>query len=169
MKTFFRNNIKESLASAFFVVCFVCSFLSCSNDYCKEPMDTGLEILFATRRDTSGVSLQSLKVTDRKRNLLLLEDSLNSSSVRLPLAAFDTVSEFRMDFYRGGVPYSKVLVVKHKNTEEFVSAECGCRITSEIDTVYMNNAYQGDSIVVRNKFVLGRFDERNVKIYWNFD
>lgn len=169
MKVFFKNYMNRVVAPAFFVVCLAPSFLSCSNDYCKEPMDTGMEVLFATLRDTNSVSLHNLKVTDRKRNLVLLEDSLGCSSVKLPLAAFDSTTEFRMDFYRSGVPYSKVLVVKHKNTEEFVSAECGCRITSVIDTVFLNNAYQGDSIVVRNELVLGRFDERNVKIYWNFD
>ena len=45
MKTFFRNNIKESLASAFFVVCFVCSFLSCSNDYCKDKVSISLRLV----------------------------------------------------------------------------------------------------------------------------
>ena len=57
-----------------------------------------------------------------------------------------------------------VLSVKHTNTQVFVSAECGCLTTFNIDEVRHTNNNIRD-VLITNKSVTSAYHERHIRIY----
>jgi len=61
-------------------------------------------------------------------------------------------------------PTRDVLSVKHSNTQVFVSAECGCLTTFNIDEVRHTSNNIRD-VLITNKSVTSAYNERHIRIY----
>ena len=140
-------------------------FSSCTNDACKESMYTSMQVLLYSKgTPTQATSLDTLSIIAMRNGLpvdTIYKDSSGVSVWELPLDYTSGISKF----YIRSNSLRDTLVVRHTNTDEFVSAECGSRVVSHIDTVYFSHGHFEDSISVVNHTVNGAYNGKNVKIY----
>lgn len=151
---------------AMLVTLCVFSFSSCENNACKEPMFSMMKISFYQRQKPQGaISFPQFTINPVKNGKLLaaIYDTIGLSAIELPLDPSDTISRF---FIVSEV-VRDTLVVYHNNTDEFVSAECGARTTSRLDSVFFWGGHFEDSISIVNPKVNGAFNVQNVKIYFD--
>lgn len=139
---------------------------ACDNEVCKEDMYTSMNISLYNRSVPSQnfllIDTFSLyRVKDGKLLPTEYTDTAGVYSFNLSLDPSSTTSRY---FLKS--PYMHdTIVIKHINSYEFVSAECGARIVSYVDTVYFAGGHVEDSISITNHFVNGAYDAQNVKIY----
>ena len=139
---------------------------SCDNEVCKEDMYTSMNISLYNRSLTTQyfplVDTFSLyRVKDGKLVATEYTDTAGVYSFKLSLDPSSTTSRYFLNS-----PYlHDTIIITHVNSYEFVSAECGARIVSYIDTVYFAGGHIEDSISITNHFVNGAYDAQNVKIY----
>ena len=141
-------------------------FASCDNDVCKEDMYTSMSVTLYHRTFPSQTfplvdTFSLYRVKDGK---LIATDYTDTAGVYSFKLSLDPSSSKSRSFLNS--PYlHDTIIVSHVNAYEFVSAECGARIVSYIDTVYFASGRVEDSISITNHFVNGAYDAQNVKIY----
>lgn len=141
-------------------------FSACNNEVCKEDMYTSMNVtLYSRSVQTQNFPLVDTfslyRVKGEKLIPTVYSDTAGVFSFNLSLDPSATTSKY---FLKS--PYlHDTLIITHVNAYEYVSAECGARIVSYIDTVYFAGGHVEDSISITNHFVNGAYDAQNVKIY----
>lgn len=159
----------RKLASKIIGLCFGVTFtmfLSCSNDACKEPMNTSMQVLFYSKPGNVLMAMDTFSIYAVKNNELFPTeyiDTVGLYQVNLHLDYTDTISRF---FFKSKTVRDTFIVV-YSNKAEFVSAECGSRIVSVIDTFYYGRGRYGDSIAIKHPSVAGVYNGKNVEIYFD--
>ena len=162
---------KKSRKIVFFCILLTLLFFaSCSNHHCKEPMYVPLVISFYSDIDTSkqvtfkyleikGVGSDSIINISGNYTLLPLRKFENSSNFVF-ISGYDTGEEIRTFF--------DTLTIKHTNTQEFVSAECGCLTTFRLDEVRHTRRNITDAIIVKQSVTssIANSNESHIKIYF---
>ena len=174
MSHFLFNNHTQSnknLITAFF--CLLTGFLfftSCSNYHCKEPMYVPLAVSFYSDVDTSQqVKFIFLKIQG------IGSDSIRNASERnsedsLSLKKFENSTGFVFtSTYKNEreelISVVDTLTIRHTNTQEFVSAECGCRTTFRLEEVWHTRHNITDAIITK-KSVTSNYNEKHIRIYF---
>lgn len=139
---------------------------SCDNDACKEPMYTSIHMLFySLTSPTTSADLDTFSVffVNKDGSLSPTDyiDTFNISQIHLPLSYDSNITKF----YFSNRYLHDTIIVNHTNSDEFVSAECGTRVVSHIDSLYFARGHFQDSISVTNPSVSGSYNGQNVKIY----
>lgn len=143
----------------------IVAFTSCDTEVCKESMYTPMNVNFYYKAyPTQGFNLDTFSVFRVKDGVLTATeyiDTVGTSKLVLTLDPSSTVSKYyiKSEFFRD------TIVVLHKNVNEFVSAECGARMVSHIDSFYFAAGHAEDSISISNPDVNGVYDAQNIKIY----
>jgi hypothetical protein len=159
-------------------------FASCSNHHCKEPVFVPLVVALYSDADTS------VRIS---RNFLTVKavgnDSINSVAdsiltewsnkyyndwqVLLSLKNFKDSTRFLfVSTYNNesgeSVEIKDTLTVKHTNIQEFVSAECGCITTFELENTVHHTLNNITEITVLNQSVTSSIaknqNEKHIKI-----
>lgn len=144
-----------------------------SSDLCMQEMKVRLKIeLKEMKYDTSS---EQYKEQVREANVIvhgegvdsLLYDSVRLSAMELPLQINDTTSVYVVkQLYAAENDTSYVtdtIWVRHENTVEFVSVECGCAVVGTIkDVLWTINRI--DSVVISDANVV-RNGKNNLKVY----
>ena len=146
-------------------VILLMSFLaSCNNEACKEPMNPSMQILFYSKQAKSLTIIDTFSVYAVKNGEMfntMYIDTFGLYQINLQLDYTDTISKF---FIKSST-MRDTFVVKHRNEVVFVSAECGSRIESRIDSFYYGRGRFGDSISITNPKVDEIYNGKNVEIY----
>lgn len=139
---------------------------ACHTEYCRENMYIQAVLkIYSYRSQSQPVNLSGVSVytMDSNGNILVqLPIDTVTSTFRLVLNPEADTSRFKIF---SNYINNEELVVVHKNTPEFVSAECGCRVKSIIDTVYVANLAFQDSISVYNHIVDDNNGDENIQIF----
>lgn len=139
---------------------------ACHTEYCRENMYIQAVLkLYNYKNQSQAVNLSGVSVytMDGSGNYLAkLPIDTVASTLRLVLNPESDTSRFRIV---SNYINNEELVVVHKNTPEFVSAECGCRVKSIIDTVYVANLTFQDSISIVNHIVDDVYENENIQIF----
>ena len=159
------SKIWKGLLAAGGFLSSVAFFFSCSNDACRESMYTPVQVNFYQKETPASAYLfQALTVYNvNGRDIVPTEyaDTTGGPTFMLELDATGSVSKyfFKSDNWRD------TLVIEHTNTLEFVSAECGTRLVSHVDSVYFSNGGGLDSIDIFNPTVKGGYNAKNIQVY----
>lgn len=157
--SYFKNCI------LFVLVLLLGSLSSCDNEVCKENMYTPVSISLYFRESPSMAyaldTFSLYKVSNGSLAEVGYTDTAGVSVLKLTLDPNSTESRFflKSDALRD------TIIIRHSNTSEFVSAECGARTIFHIDTLYFAGGHAEDSISIANPLVNGVYDAQNVKIY----
>ena len=156
------------LGISFSIILFISS---CSNNHCDQSMTTPLVISFYLNTDTSQqVSPRFLMIEGVDSPYYI--DASGKSSVQLSLRKFDGLSRFLFKLANDESPVDTLLVItedvlsiRHTNTQDFVSAECGCLTTYYIDEVQFTSNGIGD-VSITSHTVTNSYNEKHIKIYF---
>lgn len=149
----------------FFVVMLMFSS-ACHTEYCRENMYIQAVLKLYNYQshsqpvNISGVSVYTMDINGNY--LAKLPIDTVTSTLRLVLNPESDTSRYRIV---SNYINNEELVVVHKNTPEFVSAECGCRVKSIIDTAYVANLSFQDSISIVNHIVDDVYENENIQIF----
>lgn len=174
-----KKRIKQSIV--FFLFALFLLVASCSNYHCKEPMYVPMYAAFYSDLDTNQITLTDLEikgVNDRP-----VERDPSQKFIMLPLKKFDSLKDDSLETtfsIQSGYKFTEneevierkffdTLTIKHINTQEFVSAECGCRTIFRLDTVVYTRRNVAE-VVLANKSVKSSIvnnpNEKHIKIYF---
>lgn len=162
----------------FFVICILI-FTSCVvDDQCRENKRVEMKldafhVVANKTRDTiktTSLTIDSLTVRGLKYDnaslkyfyvdsILFNNSKIGSSTFNLPLQKFDSISKYVITFNKT----TDTVTVKHKNSTQYLSLECGCLIVHTIDTVLTTNHFI-DSIRISNHIV-NATNAENIRIY----
>ncbi len=178
-----RSKKKRERGFLFFLLGLL-FFISCSDHHCKEPMVSPLVLGFYSGLDTSvQIPRDFLEIT------AVGTDSINSfadsifnefpgydAKVRvLSLKNFNDSTNFLfISTYNNesgeSIRVKDTLTVKHTNTQEFISAECGCLTTFRLDTTLLYTRHNITEAIVFNQYVTSSIvnnpDEKHIKIFF---
>lgn len=155
--------IKYCALLALSLVCLVVS--SCDNNACKESMYTPMNVQFFHKDAAKSPYVMSAVSVFSVRAGQLVDTDIKDSSFAFAYNLMLDPASSTSKFLLISNEFRDTMVVRHSNTNEFVSAECGARVVSHIDTFYLAGGSFFDSIVVANPVVNGVFNAQNVKIY----
>ncbi len=143
-------------------IALLLSLTMCNTDYCNENMfivgtmrafidGDQTDVQLATV-DENGTPISFVTMTSRSYSNFSLNPLSDTS--RFWIMTLDSVPDC----------IRKIAIV-HTDTLEFVNAECGFRTLSRIDTVLIEDAIEGDSVAILNKFVDENYDNGNIEIH----
>lgn len=159
MKSIVRNSI---LLFAFIAGAMLSS---CDNNVCKESMFTTMNVsMFHRDAAKTPLILSKVSLYRMENGSMIATDYKDSSfvtSFNLTLNPSSSITRF----FLKSEEFRDTLIVMHTNSNEFVSAECGARLISHIDSIYFAGGRLDDSISITNPVVNGVYDAQNVKIY----
>lgn len=161
-----NGSLRNCCKTIFLLFCCFSFLCSCSNNACKEPMNTTMQVYFFSKSTGNPLPQESFSIYACKNDVLIptqYVDTLGLSHVDLQLDYNDTISKY----YFSTPTIRDTFVVIHKNTNVFVSAECGSRVVSKIDSFYYGRGQFGDSISIVNPNVNEYFNGKNVEIYFD--
>ncbi len=110
--------------------------------------------------ESQAVIVDSLNVWGVGNDSILYLDKKGVSEVLLPLRSDTSVTQFVFQFKA----LTDTLTVYHTNINNYVSLECGCYVSYDLDTLESKNVLI-DSIAIVNKQVRN-FDEEHVQIFF---
>ncbi len=147
---------KKSLLFAISLLFFSLAFLSCdTDDNCRKERFVSVSVDFKKAViDSLGIqtlstfSVDSVDLWGIDNDSLILNNQKRSSSAKLYLNKFEEESRFHISFN----DTIDTITIRHRNTEEFLSFQCGCVVTHVIDTVLITGHFI-DSIAVKNNEV----------------
>ena len=141
-----------------------------------------------TSRTVAAMSIDSITVRGLKydatsKKYLYMDSVLYNNlktitKIDLPLHSFDSVSAFEVTFNSKKITANKLtnkndtilylnkrdtLIVKHQNTDKYLSLQCGSIKVHSVDTVLTTNNFI-DSIRITNRNV-NNINVENIKIY----
>jgi len=138
---------------------------SFANDY--SAIDTLIFVAKISNFDSPCVNSEDSVLVYRKNdNIFFLCNHTNSLLIlyneQPEISFFRNVSEDTLFVFK---PTRDILSVKHTNTQEFISAECGCLTTFYINEIrHTNNNITDVSITKRT--VTSNYNEKHVKIFF---
>ena len=168
------------MKNSIYILVLFCILLgtSCANDeQCRQNRYIALKIDFFhveanKARDTikttilvfDSITVKGLKY-DTLTSKYVYTDSIisiksKSSSLDLLLHKLSTVSKFEIKFNKS----IDTLTVIHTNSDYYLSLECGCLKTHNIDSVFSTNHFGFDSIRISNPKV-NTNNAENIRIY----
>ncbi len=149
-------------------------FLSAQN----QPIE---EYIFKEKRSNTGSlcpqNSDSISVYSNGENEFLLcneIDRINEANNVIIVVNNDQLEEFffrykNQDTLRISRPTKDTLNINYTYTQEFVSAECGCLTTFELDEVQYTNHYINEAIISNKSVkssIVNNPDDKHIKIYF---
>jgi len=107
-----------------------------------------------------GLSYDSLKKKYVPVDSILYNKSRSISKIYLPLHKFINITKFEVKFNST----IDTVTIFHKNSDEYLSLECGCMKIHSIDSVSITNNFNIDSVRIINNNVKTNNAE-NLRIY----
>ena len=171
---------KKKQKIGFFLVALLFFFTSCSNHHCKEPMFVPLLVSFYSYIDTSQQVppnfFETLEIKGIGNDSVFEKMERNGQRVMLlSLKKFENSTDFLITSTYNNeleetVSVEDTLIIKHTNTQEFVSAACGCLTTFRLDEVRHTRHNIGDDAIIFNESVISsivtNYNEPHIKIYF---
>lgn len=161
--------MKKSLNILLFAVVFSIGFISChTDDTCRKSRTVllGMNFYLDTINHLNGrLVVQKLTIDSLWAKGVGIDSVLynkkQTSTVSLPLNSFAEESKFHLKFNT----IADTITIRHKNSNEFLSLECGYIRTHQIDTVFSTGHFI-DSISVTQNLVNTIYVE-NIQIHHN--
>lgn len=151
------------------VIAFFTGMISCNNDdTCRKNkrIDLGVKFYLDTlnlktnKHDIMTLTMDSITVKGVGVDSVLYNNKKKISSIRLPLNKLAEESRYSICFNN----IYDTLVIRYKNTEEYLSLECGSIRTHSIEEV-LSTTHFIDSIIIKNPIVNTTANVENIQIY----
>lgn len=150
------------------LIIFMLSGVSCTeNQECRKNTNVKMKVGFYKKTlneststyTTSSLSIDSITVQGLGKDSILYNNTKNISAIDLPLNKFANESKFVVTFNQT----KDTLTIEHKNTDYYLSMECGCIKAHSIDTVLTTNHFI-DSVTISNHNVNTNYAE-HIQLY----
>ena len=110
------------------------------------------------------VIARGLKFDTKNSKLIYVDSVLSykfpSTSIFLPLQDSLTITRYEVKFNKT----IDTLTIKHKNSDYYLSLECGCLKTHTIDSIQITKHFLVDSIKISNQIV-NNTNAENIRLY----
>ena len=155
---------------AVFII-FSLAFFSCETDencrkdrYIVFTVDFRKAVIDMLGRQTlSAFSVDSVTVSGLENDSALYSNRKKINKIDLFLDKFSEQSRYEIAFN----DTIDTLIVRHRNTEEYLSFECGCIVTHQIDTAWVTGHFI-DSVSIKNKEV-NTLNATNIELYRRYN
>ncbi|MDR1585137.1 MAG: hypothetical protein LBS07_03040 [Prevotellaceae bacterium] len=154
----------------FFVIAF--AFFSCEavDENCRKERFVVASVDFKKavidalgKQSLSSFAIDSVTVSGLDSDSLIADNKKKLSSVDLYLNKFAEETKFSIAFN----DTIDTLIVWHRNTEEYLSFQCGCIVTHLIDSVGITGHFI-DSISIKNNEV-NTLNAKNIELYRHYN
>lgn len=157
-------SIFKRVMGALASIALLLSLTMCETDYCNENMFVVGTLRAFNKESKSQMSVFMMpRERDEHGDPISFMYNSSRSYANFSLDPEHDTSRFFVFTY-DTVVVAKIAIV-HSNRTEFVSAECGLRTLSTIDTAWFENASEGDSIAILMKDVDENYDNGNIEIF----
>ena len=163
--------LRQKIALSVVFLASMVAFFSCDTDEnCRRDRYIVLSVDFRKAEiDTLGVqklssfSVDSVTVSGFENDSVLYNNKKKISKIDLPLNRFSEQSLFEITLN----DTIDTLIVWHRNTEQYLSFECGCIITHLIDSIGITGHFV-DSVSIKNNEV-NTLNATNIELYRHYN
>lgn len=157
MFRYLSNNIL-----CFCSLCLILGLQACtSDDQCRKESIVNMEITFYNDSTLQKASVDSITIYGADNDSILYNNQKSVSSVALPLQK--TKDETRYVFTNG--QYSDTLTIKHTNSDNFISIECGCFVYHNITDAFSNNTWIDSIAIINPDVTTANYEDEHLQIF----
>lgn len=157
--------MKRVVYAILFMVVGVAIFTACANDdSCRENRYVVMTSNFYTIKNdtTQTFTVDSIWVKGLGNDSILYKNSKSVSSISLPLHKLQDTTQFVIRFNN----VYDTLTIVHTNTQKYLSLECGCMVTHQLDSILSSTTKHKVKRIKIKYTNVGTTKKENLQIYF---